>query len=1747
MAQRSTSESSAAVQQPTTRPESRQAVEILQQLPNYTPSTERASLSLLTAPIPALSTGNASSVPLTTAPALLVHSNVLYRPSGIITLPEGTPALETSIIGHLRPATFSESRSPPHSIAPSVARSSHSTHMSSIHHAPDDVLEQELARRQQLRAMGAYGQSRGSAPPAYAHEITDSFHFPPVSTHATCEQLPALVSPVTTPPTSTDSPQVTSSGEAMPVVFPDPPEATPEDVNRFIEERVRLAARRYKDGLISLSTQRQTTLGTVFHSIPRLAINKFFAANLNASGQFNPIPTNVRPELGDYHHSTDEYSANINAAVDNLSLPQQPGETGSNYARRRHAHARLSTPLIKGESSPTVPTSHSSETQKTVDALNEARREVFNRGLLQQLHDEDMLLYGQTMVPDQGVHIDLHSDFSSAYTLGGVQPSSSLISTAGKHLCASDRCSHCSQRNKALISKIKGEYDSDADDEDDVPPTPRKSRYVPPHRRPPSRHPKVKKDEPPLQFGDSRPRDQPTRPEASTRPNTRIPGEEQRPRPSQAPPQPRTRVGAAAPNLDPGDDGSSSDSQDSTPDPLNPPPNGPNPPNRHPDPPTPPRQRPNRPQRGATPLVPSPRPQAIPVSAQSNHYDLREPASYFDSVLARNQPRRPQQAQDSTSHREQNPAPPQRTAPHSENHASPINVDSPTSSRNLGAGRPPNDPPPPPPPGGPGSHRSGSSSRHSSCSDNPQARELTPAHFQEVHFTSQEPRFNNEEIFEYLPVMRSEVEIMLAIFQRYERLVNRNLLRVQRGLDSNVQKTSLQSIPRPQKYEGSSDLIEFDEWIFSIIRWMKIANICGPVYTEDEWGRQQLSAIDMQRTSTLATFLGGDARTWYNNVVEDTPIAYTNNANGEDFPTFMEVINGLYRRFIHESSLYAVNEHFERVQYTFEGGVRQLFASLLRFANMMPSPPDIYTFRRRLMISLPSNIRQEVTRMGLTAEVSTVNDIMQRALIVEKGIRAERYYSQQRQDHISRLHKSSKENAKSAKKRRSPSPRKFKKVQGERHSTRPNPGYEKFKRIRDQPKKDRPSSGHKSSHPHHSKDKGKSNPNSKIPTCYGCGKKGHYSNDPSCPEYGKRSSGEKLYHIVDDNSPDNSSVNSASDHESSDEEYHTEVENPPDWTNLSEDEPGNSSGHQSPNNSDAEDPYGGTSLLTIILLTLTDPSFDDDTPLMTGSNYETDLNLIIATLTALTIITLTIRCCRQQRRVRAQLPFHYIPATPAYPPPVIFIPAASQQTLHDGRPITPRGPGESLYTSSRSSSGSSESSTDSYRSATAESDSDHSVDITDTGGVLLDRGDSPLPGLFDVAPVEGESSADGARRQGTRHLVASEEGSDTEFEGDELTELERVRLEDLLRDLYPNEEEDATYTGDNWSGRSQNRWSMAEWGSATRGAARINDTWEQARDRRVASDIARDHARYEAARGRRDDFNDNSGELGLGASAATTRPTEPQPVSGSWPTDRGRAVAWYPRTSWVYADDDRKEASVAGESTNSGSESESDQITTRPTTPTLAPAVPAHEPTNGELWSEYGELDAEELGTVTVSERLAGVSNWEPSVPSRAFADPVPLSQHPWPLLYHTYVESLGLPRNVRESPEVEARMERGRAHDARIRRAEEDALQGPDSWWDLPLEPDATRAEIENRIRAAAVRYTGAARRAGTDLEARRRAWASYQSEISDPDSDIKRQERNARIDRLARERQKDKDAQPPAEPDPRTDGNGSGEAGPS
>ncbi len=135
----------------------------------------------------------------------------------------------------------------------------------------------------------------------------------------------------------------------------------------------------------------------------------------------------------------------------------------------------------------------------------------------------------------------------------------------------------------------------------------------------------------------------------------------------------------------------------------------------------------------------------------------------------------------------------------------------------------------------------------------------------------------------------SEIDVMLTIFQCFKHLVARNLLISQHGLNSNIQRTSLQSILCPHKFWGDSDIIEFDNWLFSVIQWMKIVNICNPVYITDDSDTSQVSDIDVQHTNTLATFLAGNVHTWYNNSVEDS-----NGNDNNEFPTFMQVINSLF-------------------------------------------------------------------------------------------------------------------------------------------------------------------------------------------------------------------------------------------------------------------------------------------------------------------------------------------------------------------------------------------------------------------------------------------------------------------------------------------------------------------------------------------------------------------------------------------------------------------------------------------------------------------------------------------------------------------------------------------------------------------------------------------------------------------------------------------------------------------------------------
>ncbi|KAF9252455.1 hypothetical protein L218DRAFT_1010434 [Marasmius fiardii PR-910] len=112
----------------------------------------------------------------------------------------------------------------------------------------------------------------------------------------------------------------------------------------------------------------------------------------------------------------------------------------------------------------------------------------------------------------------------------------------------------------------------------------------------------------------------------------------------------------------------------------------------------------------------------------------------------------------------------------------------------------------------------------------------------------------------------------------------------------------------------------------------------------------------------------------------------------------------------------------------------------------MPSPPDVYTFKRRLFLLVPENMAQDMTEIHrVTAESSSVNDIMQAALSCERSNDAEKYYQRVRESAKSAKRRRSRSRSKERRRReekrrnsRSPSPRRLQKVDNRRYSVKPH-------------------------------------------------------------------------------------------------------------------------------------------------------------------------------------------------------------------------------------------------------------------------------------------------------------------------------------------------------------------------------------------------------------------------------------------------------------------------------------------------------------------------------------------------------------------------------------------------------------------------------------------------------------------------------------------------------------------------------------
>ncbi|KAF9255115.1 hypothetical protein L218DRAFT_1008945 [Marasmius fiardii PR-910] len=324
-----------------------------------------------------------------------------------------------------------------------------------------------------------------------------------------------------------------------------------------------------------------------------------------------------------------------------------------------------------------------------------------------------------------------------------------------------------------------------------------------------------------------------------------------------------------------------------------------------------------------------------------------------------------------------------------------------------------------------------------------------PSVFDQTRFTSADRTFNEKEEFTYDPKPLSEEEILRAAFKCYEDLIRFHLFGKPTKGNQNVQKTIIQNVPKPQFWYGDRDFTKWDEWIRSLILWLNIADQCGkPICWSRSQGRYVLSPVDIQRINTMTAFAEGDALDWLYDQLDQIPEQEMLDGTDPVHKTFMELVSRLYRRFIHEASMSGISDKFYRIRYTQNGGIKSAFSELKRYSKYMPSPLDVYTFKTQLFLLVPQNMEDDMRNIHrVTAEGSSVNEIMQVALACEKGHNAGKYYTKLREERKRAKHKESHSRSRDHKKgkekdkwnkSRSPSPRCLQVVNNRRYSVKPN-------------------------------------------------------------------------------------------------------------------------------------------------------------------------------------------------------------------------------------------------------------------------------------------------------------------------------------------------------------------------------------------------------------------------------------------------------------------------------------------------------------------------------------------------------------------------------------------------------------------------------------------------------------------------------------------------------------------------------------
>ena len=134
-------------------------------------------------------------------------------------------------------------------------------------------------------------------------------------------------------------------------------------------------------------------------------------------------------------------------------------------------------------------------------------------------------------------------------------------------------------------------------------------------------------------------------------------------------------------------------------------------------------------------------------------------------------------------------------------------------------------------------------------------------------------------------------------------------------------------------------------------------------------------ASGVKYTETQVQFLGtqlkGNASEWFTRNVEcpNRPI--------RDW-SLESIIEGLQKQFLNSLTYRQVSNKFDTIKQG-QKTVQELIQELTKYAARMVQYPDNYLFRRQLIAALRPTLQKEVLHRGITAEFSSMQDILEKA------------------------------------------------------------------------------------------------------------------------------------------------------------------------------------------------------------------------------------------------------------------------------------------------------------------------------------------------------------------------------------------------------------------------------------------------------------------------------------------------------------------------------------------------------------------------------------------------------------------------------------------------------------------------------------------------------------------------------------------------------------------------------------------------